>query len=1242
MAETLKTPNIYALECEIESDETTESYSKVRAFIRSVLDKNHGDWYSIAYKLYAILKQDHRIVVGSFGIDRARISSDRTLAITHGFVVLGYPIEILVSMFPGTNEQSILRTCLLVRDLLMLCEPEEAACFGYTIENCSHRALRAFGIEPRTRYQKVYREFLEKSPDVFDKGSDVYERWSLVLREFNEPHANLGQLANITPHQAINLVRLIFLEGYRIDYAARVVGFSASTMFVLTVAFTSLYVLRALAINDEDVFPSEIKAIPVFPRTEKHMKYVKRVLNLADERDQVAEVVAQARRSYETHEEQVFLNPLQLVVLDAFAHYKTNTLIKEFEEFGVSRTRFLNLQVSLRRLSLGKTFNGDVPFRGYLRRLVFTYLGGYSSSLVSRVIALSGQAYVPPIELLSNFIDASGNLCIAGYPIPYEKAQILTNMIINNHSVRSAAREVGIGKNTAFNFCLRLEELFYSYYFPSYFQSMRVLDLSGSKVQGYLRNRALVFQSPALVIFTSDETLAWEIARQRAEGKTVEEIMQLHNLSYGAISSLTYLAIIASVRYPQIDEYRTPSYERRQLAGEQFLAQADLAVRCIFIGDHRIQLSFREYQLINLLFNQFYQGVTLELAYKVLYPEDQTCPTPLNVMYSRVNRIMDTLTCKLGIDIREDPFFIVDNTLNGIFLNQSRWNVSHRGIGLSYQHPPFGTTTRVYVDESRTLHIEYETHDRQVRLTPEEVIVFQCIAEFPTWIHYQDIIEVAQLEYNHSLDIYAIRGAVRSIQLKLSLRNYQPGSIVSDRCGCYRSVTYPLLTLPIQPFYIDSNRYELNTELYIIRDDYGVTYQLSARESDALECILSRVRSLNPVVKHSLLLRLKSYSLLPPTVHGFSWDKNITRINPQNPLHVRSSSIGTVVDIYIPDKDLSLNIVLPQEAAELFTLDPFDTAFSDTKDLQRRANTQSSLDNISFDSTELIPDIVRLEAVEYPLLSPVGEAVLFIRYSAGDQNAFLRLFRSNQRLAVGIVKGIYIRKHLYNTDISILDLIQEAYLGLQKAIEMFDISITGRETPIGRLSTYATRWIRQHVDRYIINTRDPIRTPIHESEFRDTVYRTRSQILHEGLSVSSSEIAQRLCKKFGWKYPYTLKKVNKILQRQKTLSLDHPIRDDGEYDTEFIESIPDQSVPPPIQVDDSLRHDEIMEALSNLNPRLRYIIIRRYGFDGDEPMTLEEIGKILGLTRERIRQLETKALASLRHLKIARKLRPYT
>ena len=257
-----------------------------------------------------------------------------------------------------------------------------------------------------------------------------------------------------------------------------------------------------------------------------------------------------------------------------------------------------------------------------------------------------------------------------------------------------------------------------------------------------------------------------------------------------------------------------------------------------------------------------------------------------------------------------------------------------------------------------------------------------------------------------------------------------------------------------------------------------------------------------------------------------------------------------------------------------------------------------------------------------PLLSAEEEIELATRMNQGDAAARKRLSEANLRLVVSIAKR-YVGRGM-----QFLDLIQEGNLGLIKAVEKFDY------TKGFKFSTYATWWIRQAITRAIADQARTIRIPVHMVETINKVKKVSSQLLHKnGHDPSAEEIAEVL--------DMPVDKVREIMRAaQEPVSLETPIGE--EEDSHLGDFIPDDEAPAPADAaSHTLLKEQLSEVLSTLTEREEKVLRLRFGLEDGRSRTLEEVGKEFDVTRERIRQIEAKALRKLRHPSRSKKLKDF-
>ena len=308
-------------------------------------------------------------------------------------------------------------------------------------------------------------------------------------------------------------------------------------------------------------------------------------------------------------------------------------------------------------------------------------------------------------------------------------------------------------------------------------------------------------------------------------------------------------------------------------------------------------------------------------------------------------------------------------------------------------------------------------------------------------------------------------------------------------------------------------------------------------------------------------------------------------------------------------------------------LPPIDDVLPEVEDLadveevpeEEITDTDALMDSFATD------DPVRMylkEIGKVPLLTPEEEIALAVRMSEGDEDAKHRMTEANLRLVVSIAKRYVGRGMLF------LDLIQEGNLGLIKAVEKFDY------TKGYKFSTYATWWIRQAITRAIADQARTIRIPVHMVETINKTIRVSRQLLQElGHDPSAEEIAAEM--------DMPVDKVRDILKiAQEPVSLETPIGE--EEDSHLGDFIPDEDASEPSEAASfSLLREQLEEVLDTLAPREKKGLELRFGIVDGRTRTLEEVGKEFNVTRERIRQIEAKALRKLRHPSRSKKLRDF-
>ena len=323
--------------------------------------------------------------------------------------------------------------------------------------------------------------------------------------------------------------------------------------------------------------------------------------------------------------------------------------------------------------------------------------------------------------------------------------------------------------------------------------------------------------------------------------------------------------------------------------------------------------------------------------------------------------------------------------------------------------------------------------------------------------------------------------------------------------------------------------------------------------------------------------------------------------------HLEQNNIDVLKVMEISDDDLDV----PDETLEAIE--------------EENEETEIDLLDLSVPDSVNIEDPVRMylkEIGKVPLLTADEEIELAKRMEEGDEAAKKRLAEANLRLVVSIAKRYVGRGMLF------LDLIQEGNLGLIKAVEKFDYRKGFK------FSTYATWWIRQAITRAIADQARTIRIPVHMVETINKLVRVSRQLLQElGREPTAEEIAERM--------DIPVERVREIMKiSQEPVSLETPIGE--EEDSHLGDFIQDENVPVPADAAAfTLLKEQLVEVLGTLTDREQKVLRLRFGLDDGRARTLEEVGKEFNVTRERIRQIEAKALRKLRHPSRSRKLKDY-
>jgi RNA polymerase primary sigma factor len=311
---------------------------------------------------------------------------------------------------------------------------------------------------------------------------------------------------------------------------------------------------------------------------------------------------------------------------------------------------------------------------------------------------------------------------------------------------------------------------------------------------------------------------------------------------------------------------------------------------------------------------------------------------------------------------------------------------------------------------------------------------------------------------------------------------------------------------------------------------------------------------------------------------------------------------------------------LPESALELSVAEPRLELVPALDDPETEAEVEvEEVEEEAADGEEVVE---KAEATQDPLklyvrqigdgrlLTPAEERELARRKDAGDEEAKKRLIECNLRLVMSITR------HYTKAGVPLLDLIQEGNLGLIRAVEKFDYKMGFK------LSTYATWWIRQSITRALADQGRTIRLPVHVAEQVRRLMRSRRVLAQK---LNRDPTVAELAVESG----FPEKRVQELLDLvEDPVSLETPVGDGESLYGDLIEDLNVKA--PHATTAEKLRSTELAEALQRLNPRMRHVLQRRFGLDGRPSETLEEVGAGLGITRERVRQLESRALRELR------------
>ena len=308
-------------------------------------------------------------------------------------------------------------------------------------------------------------------------------------------------------------------------------------------------------------------------------------------------------------------------------------------------------------------------------------------------------------------------------------------------------------------------------------------------------------------------------------------------------------------------------------------------------------------------------------------------------------------------------------------------------------------------------------------------------------------------------------------------------------------------------------------------------------------------------------------------------------------------------------------MVAPQKTSKAKNKDFASSAFTTSKSTAKEGATRTSSISSSIDVTQLYLK----EIGYYPLLSAEDESALATEVQAGDPEAKKRMIESNLRLVVKIA-----RKYI-NRGLTFLDLIEEGNLGLIRAVEKFDPERGFR------FSTYGTWWIRQNIERALMNQSRTIRLPVHVVKELNLYLRAArelsSKLNHEPTAEEIADLIDR-----------PVEQVKAVLNRDDVvISADTPLT--SESATSIIDTVSDENQRSPLQTNDE---EDFRQSMNNwiedLPEKQRDVIARRFGLLGHEPCTLEKVGREIGLTRERVRQIQVQGLQNLRKIMLENNL----
>ncbi len=382
-----------------------------------------------------------------------------------------------------------------------------------------------------------------------------------------------------------------------------------------------------------------------------------------------------------------------------------------------------------------------------------------------------------------------------------------------------------------------------------------------------------------------------------------------------------------------------------------------------------------------------------------------------------------------------------------------------------------------------------------------------------------------------------------------------------------------------------------------------------------------KIEKVEKIDKEKLLEKLKGLEELGKSKKGVLDIDEVKKYFSDMPLNEEQMEL---VNFYLEEHNID---VIRQFAENDKDFEDSMLLIKDEDDIPLEEEEEVDVENIDLTVPEgiSVEDPVRMylkEIGKVPLLTAEEEVELAKRMEMGDKEAEQKLAEANLRLVVSIAKRYVGRGMLF------LDLIQEGNLGLIKAVEKFDYKKGYK------FSTYATWWIRQAITRAIADQARTIRIPVHMVETINKLIRVSRQLLQEyGREPTPEEIAEKM--------DLSVERVREILKiSQEPVSLETPIGE--EEDSHLGDFIQDDNVPAPADAAAfTMLREQLEEVLGTLTEREQKVLRLRFGLDDGHARTLEEVGREFNVTRERIRQIEAKALRKLRHPSRSRKLRDY-